>query len=79
VYGRGAPGKIERPAQDHVKTDRRNAERLVRLLTVDGLHPVRVLSGEEEALRDLVGAREDVLRSCRAGSRCWTTSARSMR
>jgi transposase len=55
-----APGKIERPAQDRVKTDRRDAERLVRLLMVDGLHPVRVPSGEEEALRDLVRAREDV-------------------
>jgi transposase len=55
-----APGKIERPAQDRVKTDRRDAERLVRLLMVDGLHPVRVPSIEEEALRDLVRAREDV-------------------
>jgi hypothetical protein len=26
-----APGKIERPAQDRIKTDRRDAERLVRL------------------------------------------------
>ena len=33
-----APGKIERPAQDRVKTDRRDAERLVRLLMVGGLH-----------------------------------------
>jgi Transposase/Transposase IS116/IS110/IS902 family len=55
-----APGKIERPAQDKVKTDRRDAERLVRLLMVDGLHPVRVPGTEEEALRDLVRAREDV-------------------
>ena len=55
-----APGKIERPAQDRVKTDRRDAERLVRLLMVGGLHPVRVPSIEEEALRDLVRAREDV-------------------
>src|SRR5215208_6714409 len=55
-----APGKIERPAQDRVKTDRRDAERLVRLLMVDGLHAVRVPSVEEEALRDLVRAREDV-------------------
>ena len=39
-----APGKIERPAQDRVKTDRRDAERLVRLLMIDGLHPVRVPS-----------------------------------
>jgi transposase len=55
-----APGKIERPAQDRVKTDRRDAERLVRLLMVDGLHPVRVPGTEEEALRDLLRAREDV-------------------
>src|SRR5918992_1278507 len=55
-----APGKIERPAQDRVKTDRRDAERLVRLLMVDGLHAVRVPSEAEEALRDLVRAREDV-------------------
>jgi transposase len=54
-----APGKIERPAQDRVKTDRRDAERLVRLLMIDGLHAVRVPTGEEEALRDLVRARED--------------------
>jgi transposase len=55
-----APGKIERPAQDRVKTDRRDAERLVRLLMVGGLHAVRVPSRAEEALRDLVRAREDV-------------------
>ena len=55
-----APGKIERPAQDKVKTDRRDAERLVRLLMIDGLHPVRVPSREEEALRDVVRAREDI-------------------
>ena len=55
-----APGKIERPAQDRIKTDVRDAERLVRLLMIDGLHPVRVPSTEEEALRDLVRAREDL-------------------
>jgi transposase len=55
-----APGKIERPGQDKVKTDRREAERLVRLLMINALHPVRVPSGEEEALRDVVRAREDV-------------------
>jgi transposase len=55
-----APGKIERPAQDRVKTDRRDAERLVRLLMLDGLYPVRVPSSEEEGLRDLVRAREDL-------------------
>jgi transposase len=55
-----APGKIERPAQDRVKTDRRDAERLVRLLMIDALHGVRVPTVEEEALRDLVRAREDL-------------------
>ncbi len=55
-----APGKIERPAQDRVKTDQRDAERLVRLLMIGGLHAVRVPTPEEEALRDLVRAREDL-------------------
>jgi transposase len=55
-----APGKIERPAQDKLKTDQRDAERVLRLLMIDALHPVRVATVEEEALRDLVGAREDV-------------------
>jgi transposase len=55
-----APGKIERPSSDRVKTDQRDAERLLRLLMIDGLHAVRVPSSEEEALRDLVRAREDI-------------------
>jgi transposase len=55
-----APGKIERPAADRVKTDRRDAERLVRLLMIDALHAVRVPGNEEEAIRDLVRAREDL-------------------
>jgi transposase len=36
-----APGKIERPSRERVKTDRRDAERLVRLLMIDGLVAVR--------------------------------------
>jgi transposase len=55
-----APGKIERPAQDRIKTDQRDAERVLRLLMIDGLHAVRVPSTEEEALRDLIRAREDL-------------------
>jgi transposase len=55
-----APGKIERPAQDKVKTDHRDAERLLRLLMIDALSPVRVPTVEEEAIRDLVRAREDL-------------------
>ena len=53
-----APGKIERPAQDRVKTDQRDAERVLRLLMIGGLLAVRVPSSEGEALRDLVRARE---------------------
>jgi transposase len=55
-----APGKIERPSADKVKTDQRDAERVLGLLMIDGLHAVRVPSGEEEALRDVVRAREAV-------------------
>jgi transposase len=55
-----APGKLERPSRDRVKTDVRDAERLVRLLMIDALHPVRVPTPEEEGLRDLVRAREDL-------------------
>jgi len=55
-----APGKIPRAAQDRIKTDRRDAEHLVRLLLAGKLEPVRVPTSEEEALRDLIRAREDV-------------------
>ena len=55
-----APGKIPRGATEKVKTDRRDAEHLVRLLLAGKLHPVRVPGPPEEALRDLVRAREDV-------------------
>jgi transposase len=55
-----APSKIPRAAGDRVKTDRRDAEHLVRLLLAGELHPVRVPGDEEEALRDLVRAREAV-------------------
>src|SRR6266852_1467741 len=53
-----APSRI-RPAADRVKTDRRDAERLARLLRLREITPVRVPDPEEEAARDLVRARED--------------------
>ena len=43
-----------------MKTDRRDAELIVRLLFAGKLHAVRVPGPEEEALRDLVRAREQV-------------------
>jgi transposase len=55
-----APSKIPRASGDRVKTDRRDAEHLVRLLLAGKLHPVRVPGAEEEALRDLVRARDAV-------------------
>jgi hypothetical protein len=53
-----APSKIPRASGDRVKTDRRDAEHLVRLLAAGKLQAVRVPGPEEEALRDLVRARE---------------------
>jgi len=53
-----APSRI-RAAADRVKTDRREAERLARLLRLGEVIPVRVPEPHEEAARDLVGARED--------------------
>jgi transposase len=55
-----APSKIPRASGDRVKTDRRDAELIVRLLLAGKLHAVRVPGPEEEALRDLVRAREQV-------------------
>jgi transposase len=55
-----APGLIPRAPRDRVKTDRRDAERLVRLLMAGELSAVRVPTLAEEGLRDLVRAREDV-------------------
>lgn len=52
-----APSKLERPPGDRVKTDRRDAERLARLLRIGELPGAREA---EEAARDLVRAREDV-------------------
>ena len=55
-----APSKIPRGPGERVKTDRRDAELLARLLLAGKLHPVRVPDREEEALRDLIRAREAV-------------------
>ena len=55
-----APSKIPRASGDRVKTDRRDAEHLVRLLLAGKLHAVRVPGDEEEALRDLVRGRDSV-------------------
>jgi transposase len=55
-----APSKTPRAAADRVKTDRKDAELLVRLLLAGSLAPVAVPSAEAEAARDLARAREQV-------------------
>lgn len=55
-----APGKTERPPADRVKTDKRDAIRLARLLAAGELTLVRIPSVEREQLRDLVRCREDI-------------------
>jgi transposase len=54
-----APSKIARASGERVKTDRRDALRLARLLRLGELTAVRVPSTCEESARDLVRARED--------------------
>ena len=55
-----APSKILRPAGDRVKTDRRDALLLARLLRLGELVPVRIPTPAQETARDLMRARDDV-------------------
>lgn len=54
-----APSKLQRPCGDRVKTDRRDARHLARLLHLGEIVAVSVPSVSQEAARDLVRARED--------------------
>lgn len=54
-----APSKLERPAGDRIKTDKRDARRLARLLRIGEVPTVRVPTEDQEAARDLMRARED--------------------
>lgn len=54
-----APSQIWSKPGDHIKTDRRDAVKLVRQLRADMLTIVRPPTEEEEAARDLCRARED--------------------
>ena len=51
-----APSLIPKRAGDRVKTDRRNALQLARLMRSGDLTPVSVPKGEDEAIRDLTRA-----------------------
>src|SRR5260370_31723653 len=57
----GAPSLIPRGASDKGKTDRRDAVRLTLTHRAGLLTPIRVPSPAEEAVRDLVRARGDLL------------------
>ncbi len=53
-----APSLIPKKASERIKTDRRDAEKLARCYRAGNLTAVAVPSPEQEALRDLVRARE---------------------
>ncbi len=55
-----APSKLQRPPGDRVKTDKRDARHLARLLHLGEIVAIAVPSVQQEAARDLVRAREDV-------------------
>ena len=60
-----APSSIPKRSGDRVKTDRRDAMMLARLSRSGDLTAVRVPGAGDEAVRDLVRAREDAVRECR--------------
>jgi transposase len=70
-----APSLIPKKAGDRVKTDRRDAVPLARLLRSGELTPVDVPTGEDAAIRDLTRAREEALRDLKAAKfrlkACW--------
>src|SRR2546426_267218 len=58
----GAPSCMPKKASDRVKTDRRDALQLARLLRSGDLTPVSIPRVEDEAIRAGVRAREDALK-----------------
>ena len=60
-----APSSIPRPSGERIKTDRRDAMKLARLARSNELAVVRVPGAADEAMRDLVRAREDSVREQR--------------
>jgi len=61
-----APSLIPKKPGDRVKTDRRDAVELARLLRSGDLTPVYVPSVQDEAVRDLSRAREDAVKDLKA-------------
>ena len=56
-----APSLIPKKPGDKIKTDRRDAEKLARLLRAGDLSPVYVPDATDEAIRDLCRARTDAV------------------
>jgi transposase len=61
-----APSLIPTKPGDRVKTNRRDAIKLARLMRAGDLTPVHVPRVEDEAIRDLCRAREDAIRDLKA-------------
>ena len=61
-----APSLIPRKPGDRVKTDRRDAVMLARLLRGGDLTPIDVPQVQDEAIRDLSRAREDTMQDLKA-------------
>jgi transposase len=61
-----APSLVPKKAGDRVKTTRRDATQLARLMRSGDLTPVDVPTVEDEAIRDLARAREDAIRDRKA-------------
>jgi transposase len=61
-----APSCIPKKAGTRVKTDRRDAVQLARLLRSGALSPVDSPRVEDEAIRDVVRARADSLKALKA-------------
>jgi transposase len=66
VCGVVAPALIPKKAGNRVKTDRRDARHLARLMRSGDLTPVYVPASDDEAIRDRSRAREETLRDLKA-------------
>lgn len=55
-----APGLVPRKPQDHVKTNRKDTEKLARMLKAGELKGIHVPTPYSESVRDLIRAQEDI-------------------
>jgi transposase len=63
-----APSLLPQKPGDRVKTDRRDARQLARLMRSGNLTPVYIPAVDDEAIRDLSRAREETLRDRKAAT-----------